>query len=282
RPNRRELRPRPDISPQRRIGEHIVDEDHGRALPPLKDGLDPRRGVDQARHSAGECESRARPNQPAASLPPPRGPRPDAKGSPLMRIAGSLLLPLLALAACNGPEPASNAQAPDIASEPAPAVTNAADPMPAPAAAPAAQWKLSEGALLLASASGAPAIRIACPAPGKLLVNVPAFRAVGSEERLSFGSGGEVVALVADTNGDKARGGVTGTGELPANLAALIAGPISASYGAQTSGRHPAPPGKLASAFAGTCRPAAPAPAPPTATAAGPCFTQGTERLTNA
>jgi len=199
-----------------------------------------------------------------------------------MRIAGSLLLPLLALAACNGPEPASNAQAPDIASEPAPAVTNAADPMPAPAAAPAAQWKLSEGALLLASASGAPAIRIACPAPGKLLVNVPAFRAVGSEERLSFGSGGEVVALVADTNGDKARGGVTGTGELPANLAALIAGPISASYGAQTSGRHPAPPGKLASAFAGTCRPAAPAPAPPTATAAGPCFTQGTERLTNA
>ena len=131
------------------------------------------------------------------------------------------------------------------------------EPTAAPVAG-ASGWELrssGEGvALALQSAGAATAIRLFCSADdGGLLVNVPAFRPIGSEERLSFGSGTEAVALVADTRGDTRRGGVSGTGEVPDNLAALIAGPISASYGAQTSGPHAAPPASLARAFAAAC-----------------------------
>ncbi|WP_454598619.1 hypothetical protein [Qipengyuania sp. SM2507] len=93
-----------------------------------------------------------------------------------------------------------------------------------------------------------------CPAgEDRLLVNIPAFRPIGSEERLSFGSGAEAHALVADTRGDKQRGGVSGEGAVPANLAALIAGPLAAVYGAQQSGPHPAPPAELARGFVEGC-----------------------------
>lgn len=129
-------------------------------------------------------------------------------------------------------------------------------------------------------------MRLFCPAgQNRLLVNVPAFRPIGSEERLSFGSGGAVAALVADPGGDRQRGGVSGTGAVPDELAALLAGPISASYGAQTSGPHPSPPANLARAFVAACaetaalaRPA-PAKAGPAA-ASSPCLMQGSERLT--
>ena len=43
-------------------------------------------------------------------------------------------------------------------------------------------------------------------------INVPGFRPVGSEERMTFGSGGEAHTLVADTRGDRQRGGVSATG----------------------------------------------------------------------
>lgn len=137
----------------------------------------------------------------------------------------------------------------------------------APAEAPAdsgSGWDLQssgEGVALVLGPGADEAIRLFCPAGQRqLLVNVPAFNAIGSEERLSFGSGGEVVALVADTRGDAQRGGITATGAVPDNLAALIAGPVSASYGAQTSGPHQAPPPQLAAAFAGACGEAGTAP----------------------
>src|SRR5690606_35712589 len=81
----------------------------------------------------------------------------------------------------------------------------------------------------------------------------PEFEPIGSEERMSFGSGGEVVALVADTEGDRQRGGVSGTGEVPVELASLIRGPIGVNYGARNSGPHPAPPAPLAQAFLAAC-----------------------------
>lgn len=195
-------------------------------------------------------------------------------------------LPLIAallLGACESRE----AGAPDQP-VPANAATAAASPAaPEPAAPAGAQWDLQssgEGtALVLAPATGAAAIRLFCPAGGKrLLVNVPGFRPIGSEERLSFGSGGEVIALVADTRGDAARGGVSGTGAVPGELARLVKGSVSASYGAQTSGPHPAPPPGLARAFTKACSDgAAPepiAPAKPVADSA--CFEQGGQRLT--
>lgn len=110
-------------------------------------------------------------------------------------------------------------------------------------------------------------VRLFCPAgKHRLLVNLPGFRPVGSEERMSIGSGGEVAVLVADSRGDPQRGGVSATGPVPDNLAALIAGPVSVNYGAQDSGPHPAIPAQSARAFAAACAeapPAEPGPPPP-------------------
>ena len=178
-----------------------------------------------------------------------------------MRTSG-LIIPALLVSACSPQQPS-------------PADGNVTEPS-RPAKPGEARWDLQssgEGvALALVSTSGSTTIRMFCPAAAnELLVNVPSFKAIGSEERLSFGSGGEVVALVADPSGDAQRGGVTGTGAVPAELITLVSGPVSASYGAQSSGPHPAPPEDLARAFAGACAKeiAKPAPQP-----AGACLTQ--------
>lgn len=127
-----------------------------------------------------------------------------------------------------------------------------------PIAAAPAQWDLQssgEGAALVAADhAGKVVLRFFCPAgASRLLVNVPGFNPIGSEERLSFGQGGTAEALVADSSGDTARGGVTAEGPVPKNLLALLSGRVSASYGAQVSGPHPAPPVDLVTAFAGAC-----------------------------
>jgi uncharacterized membrane protein len=147
------------------------------------------------------------------------------------------------------------------------------------------RWDLQgsgEGvALTYTAADGSAEIRLACPAgAARLNVNVAAFRPVGSEERLSFGGGGDAHALVADPRGDAQRGGVSAAGAVPANLASLVSGPISASFGAQSSGPHPAPPRSAAAEFAAACAGQtgeATPPKPPTqATPAAPgaCLTQ--------
>lgn len=146
----------------------------------------------------------------------------------------------LFLAACSGAEDSPGGDARDPADSPA-----------------AAQWRLDRAAddATLALASGsATKIRIICSAGRQQLsVNVPDFDPIGSEERLSFGQRGEVVALVADVRGDSTRGGVTGSSAVPDNLEQLLAGPVAASYGAQTSGPHPAPPEGLAIEFVRAC-----------------------------
>ncbi|TFI59331.1 hypothetical protein E2493_05700 [Sphingomonas parva] len=188
------------------------------------------------------------------------------------------------LAGCAGEpqDPRGNAVEPETVTAPAPAKA------PAPAMPAAATWRLqtngAETVLALLDARQTPVIRILCPARGDtMLVNVPAFRPIGSEERLSFGSGGSVAALVADVKGDPQRGGVTASGAVKAELASLIAGPVSASYGAQTSGPHAAPPAATATAFVAACRaPAPPAPAAAPArnpAAASPCLIQDGRQL---
>jgi hypothetical protein len=214
-----------------------------------------------------------------------------------MRVPGSIAAAALLVAGCGrGEGPANAGHGADAA---APALNDSAngtaaapsgrDGNAAAAAAPsAARWDLQssgEGAALaLAAADGGAAIRLFCPAGGRqLLVNVTGFQAIGSEERLSFGSGGDAVALVADTRGDRQRGGVSGTGAVPRNLAALLARPLSASYGAQTSGPHAAPPPELARAFAAACGGRS-AEAPPQGTPgrpglAHPCHFQDDRRI---
>src|SRR5688500_13457315 len=112
---------------------------------------------------------------------------------------------LLLVAGCGGGQ--------DTADAPPGGTTAPASPRPAAHAKAGARWELQssgEGvALALMGTQGGTTIRLFCPAGQRgLLVNIPAFRAVASEERLSFGSGGEAVALVADPRGDAERGGV--------------------------------------------------------------------------
>lgn len=146
-----------------------------------------------------------------------------------------------------------------------------------------ARWTLQSDddgvTLALRGATTGTVMRLVCRSEAKtLLVNVPGFRPVGSEERLSFGSGGEAEALVADTGGDGRRGGVSASGAIPAKLVALIDGPLSVSYGAQVSGPHPALPRNLARAFVAACN-AATDNGRERLPSAPPCMTQGTERL---
>ncbi len=199
----------------------------------------------------------------------------------LGRMTASIAAASMSLAACDSE---GNGSAP----APSPAADNEADaPVDNAQAGEVVRWDLQssgEGvALALLAERDRAVFRLFCPAgQDRLLVNVPAFRPIGSEERLSFGSGGDVAALVADTGGDRRRGGVSGTGPVPDDLAALTAGPISASYGAQTSGPHPAPPANLARAFVAACGEAAPAARPPVpgpAASAGPCLVQDGEPL---
>lgn len=197
-----------------------------------------------------------------------------------MRILGLIAATSTLVAACgsddSGPAatPANEGVAPSETGSPA-------GESGTPQKSPVMGWDLQssgEGVALVLAGAERPALRLFCPAGGKsLLVNVPGFRPVGSEERLSFGSGGEPATLVADSRGDRQRGGVTGTGEVPDNFASLVSGPVSASYGAQRSGPHPAPPRALSSAFAAACGEKAAAPAAPTdvpAASGSPCLVQ--------
>lgn len=147
------------------------------------------------------------------------------------------------------------------------------------------RWDLQasgEGtALALLGRSDGTIIRLFCPSSEKkLIVNVRSFRPIGSEERFSIGSGGEAVALVADPHGDAKRGGVSGTGAPPPNLAEVLAGPLSASYGAQTTGPHAPVPAELSRLFVAACQPEAKMRAGDVSkTSASACLMQGSERL---
>lgn len=115
----------------------------------------------------------------------------------------------------------------------------------------------------------------------RLQINVSAFMPIGSEDRLSFGSGGEVEALVADFRGDRLLGGVSAEGMVPANLEALTGGSIFASYGAQTSGPHPSVPREIAGSFVAACR-SGTSRAPRASTsdpAVSPCLMQDGQKL---
>ena len=67
---------------------------------------------------------------------------------------------------------------------------------------PTGEWDMvssGEGdGLFFGVTEGEPgAVHVFCPSGGGLLVNVNSFRPIGSEERMTFGSGGTVVTLVA-------------------------------------------------------------------------------------
>jgi uncharacterized membrane protein len=203
-----------------------------------------------------------------------------------MRIRASMAAMLIALTGCGQGGEGSNAAEANGANASAPAAQAPAANAASPAAAAAPRWDFQSGngvaTIAFLDPAGHAAIRFVCiTRPGRLVLNVPAFRPIGSEERLSFGGGGRAVALVAGTSGERRLPGVSASGDVPQDLPALLSGPISASYGAQSTGPHPAPPAQLALAFVDACRAAAAtqAPAPAAAAAASPCLMQGSERL---
>jgi uncharacterized membrane protein len=104
---------------------------------------------------------------------------------------------------------------------------------------------------------------------------------------MNLGGSGEVATLVADVSGSPEAEGVTATGDVPPQLAELIEGEISANYGAQNSGPHPAPSHQAATAFVAACtgngRKTSAAPVPMTQTPAGAppaaCITQDGRKI---
>jgi len=160
-----------------------------------------------------------------------------------MRRIISATMAMAALAGCGqGPPQTGNAASNALGNEPV----------------AAAGWQratVDDGAsLTFVDAQGRPQLRITCAAKSaKLLINVPGFAPIGSEERLSVGADGEVVTLVADTEGDKRLGGVTGQAPIPDELKQLLIAPMSASYGAQSAGPFPTVPDALAGPFLSAC-----------------------------
>lgn len=203
-----------------------------------------------------------------------------------MRLAPVSVALLIAACDSGGQAVAENAVTRDARAQPS--ATRRSSPVARASAAPAtlaARWTLHRtgrgAALVLASPAMGTLMRLSCPAGrDQLAVHVPGFRPIGSEERLSLGSGDEVVALVADP---RSRGrGVTATGGASTELAELVSGPIAATYGAQTSGPHPAPSRNDARAFVAACGTARVGPRTPGAAAtpeSGACFRQGSARL---
>lgn len=190
----------------------------------------------------------------------------------MLRGSSLLVIATLMLAACGeaaGPVP-------DGTASPDPAPVSPASPPPV-----APHWTLRDdatsAALTLQDGRGAVTIALSCAVGAhELRVDVPAFTPIGSEDRLSIGSDGAVEALVARLGHEAEKNtGVTATGAVPQNLASLIAGPLAASYGAQSSGPHPAIPQAWQTAFVARCQKVAkPAVKPSTAAAVHPCRIQ--------
>lgn len=172
--------------------------------------------------------------------------------------AGVIVTMVVMLASCGKPQDAADTPPSTTASAASPSPASSISPQPDSGPDSAERWSLQPDGrgvvLALLRADKSAVVRLLCPAgEDRLLVNVPGFRPIGNEERLSFGSGGDAVALVADTRGDAERGGVTGAGRIPGNLAALVGDRLLASYGAQSSGPHPAPAQNLSRAFVTAC-----------------------------
>lgn len=150
-----------------------------------------------------------------------------------MRLASCAALAAAALAGCDGRQAAPEQERPPAA---------------------AARWISAGATLTLVSADGATLIVLECAAsPARMTVSVPRFREIASEERLSFGADDEPFVFVAQLG---APSGVTAEGPISADLLERMtrASTVTANYGAQYEGPHPAPPGPQAAAFSENCR----------------------------
>lgn len=152
---------------------------------------------------------------------------------------------LMALAACGQPTDQPPA-APPPAEVPPPAEAPAEAPAPA-----ALGWAFEDQALVLRE-DAAEVLRIACVAKTELAVQVPAFRAVESEERMNVGAGNTVVTLVATADSE---GLVKGEGPVDADFVRAVGEgrKIAVNYGYQNAGPYNGPPADAAAQFVAGC-----------------------------
>ena len=172
----------------------------------------------------------------------------------------SLLPSLLLLSACGAP--AGHADETVTADIPVPSgppiVQQVEGEVPNTAVEKATRWESVTGergtGLRLVGEGGKMAMSIFCPDGGtRLVVSVPSFKPIGSEDRFSLALGQEPVTLVADPT--RQNSGVTAEGAVPDNFSELVdkAGRIGALYGAQQMDPHPAPPKALLEKLAKEC-----------------------------
>jgi hypothetical protein len=168
---------------------------------------------------------------------------------------------LLLLASCGGASEApKNDDDVDVPVPSGPPVAQQADAVPSSAPGESGPtWESAasgEGtALRLTAPDGRLLLSIAClRTPRRLIASAPGFKAIGSEDRFSLGLGEEPVTLVADPTRQE-KSGVTAEGAVPASFGKLLdeAKQVSALYGSQQIGPHPAPGEALKEALARDC-----------------------------
>jgi hypothetical protein len=111
-------------------------------------------------------------------------------------------------------------------------------------------------ALILNNPDGSRVTQLACARdPAVMTVTVDQFRAVGSEERLSFGVDDEPFVFVADPAASGPTG-VEARASISEDLLRRLDGAttISASYGSQRLGPYMPPDPENARRFAAACR----------------------------
>jgi hypothetical protein len=172
-----------------------------------------------------------------------------------VRALGLLLL----LAACGSGAPPPGNETVEIPTPSGPPVAQQMEAAPPPmeSAQAGPRWEsVSSGegsALRLTGSDGKVAMSVACLGqPRRMVVTVPSFSPIGSEDRFSLGLGNEPVTLVADPTRQKGPG-VTAEGPPPPRAVFDNAATVSALYGRQQVGPVPAPPEKLRELLAKSC-----------------------------
>lgn len=164
----------------------------------------------------------------------------------------SILFAALLLAACRPPtadDPEKGA-----ANSAVPAATPLRPASTAPVVA-AGAWN-AEGAALAYRPDDAdpPEMLISCGG-GRLTVSLPGVRRIGSEERLSFGGGGEILTLVVEQGPGTTPVRASGPAPDTAVLQGMLEAGPGANYGATSLGPVSPVPDALARSFVDRCRP---------------------------
>lgn len=96
-----------------------------------------------------------------------------------------------------------------------------------------------------------PVLVLTCTGGGRLIVRLPRVAPIGSEERMSIGSGDDVVALVADPTRES--GGIAGRGSVPEAFGAMLEEGFAVAYGAYSTGVLPPAPADSIAAMRSSC-----------------------------